>query len=79
VPDLDAARTELIDALGADAVLADPLALRLYARDASMVEGSAGLVAFVRSTEDVVACMRVAGGGGGGGGGGWGGGGGEGG
>ena len=57
---MDAARTELIDALGADAVLADPLALRLYARDASMVEGSAGLVAFVRSSEDVVACMRVA-------------------
>jgi glycolate oxidase len=60
VPDLDAARTELIDALGADAVLADPLALRLYARDASMVEGSAGIVAFVRSAADVVACMRVA-------------------
>jgi glycolate oxidase len=60
VPDLDAARTELIAAIGADAVLTDPLALRLYARDASMVEGSAGIVAFVRSTEDVVACMRVA-------------------
>ena len=42
------------------AVLADPLALRLYARDASMVEGSAGLVVFVRSTDDVVTCMRVA-------------------
>jgi glycolate oxidase len=60
VPDLDAARTELIAAIGVDAVLTDPLALRLYARDASMVEGSAGIVAFVRSTEDVVACMRVA-------------------
>jgi len=59
-PDLEAARAELVAALGADAVLNDPLALRLYARDASMVEGSAGLVAFVRSTEDVVACMRVA-------------------
>jgi FAD/FMN-containing dehydrogenase len=69
VPDLDLARSELIAALGADAVLSDPLALRLYARDASMVEGSAGIVALVRSTEDVAACMRVAAGGGGGGGG----------
>jgi glycolate dehydrogenase FAD-linked subunit len=60
VSDLDLARSELIAALGADAVLSDPLALRLYARDASMVEGSAGIVAFVRSTDDVVACMRVA-------------------
>jgi hypothetical protein len=31
---LDAARAELEEALGADAVLSDPLALRLYARDA---------------------------------------------
>src|SRR2546430_4175442 len=58
--ELDAARDELVAALGADAVLHDPLALRLYARDASMVEGSAGLVVFVRSAEDVVVCMRVA-------------------
>jgi glycolate oxidase len=60
VPDLEAARRELVDALGGSEVLSDPLALRLYARDASMVEGSAGLVAFPRSTEDVVACMRAA-------------------
>src|SRR5438093_165078 len=58
--ELDAARDELVAALGADAVLHDPLALRLYARDASMVEGSAGLVVFVRSAEDVVVCMQVA-------------------
>ena len=58
--DLTAARRDLEAALGADAVLADPLALRLYARDASMVEGSAGLVVFPRSPDDVVACMRVA-------------------
>src|SRR2546423_5412175 len=57
---LDAARDELVAALGAEAVLHDPLALRLYARDASMVEGSAGLVVFVQSAEDVVVCMRVA-------------------
>jgi glycolate oxidase len=57
---LDAARHELEEALGADAVLSDPLALRLYARDASMVEGSAGLVVFPGSTDDVVACVRTA-------------------
>ena len=58
--DLRAARRDLEAALGADAVLADPLALRLYARDASMVEGSAGLVAFPRSADDIAACMRIA-------------------
>src|SRR5688572_14012848 len=58
--DLDAARGELQRVLGRDAVLSDPLALRLYARDASMVEGSAGLVVFPRSTDDVVACVRAA-------------------
>jgi len=60
VSDLTAARHDLEAALGADAVLADPLALRLYARDASMVEGSAGLVAFPGSADDVAACMRIA-------------------
>jgi len=59
VSDLTAARRDLEAALGADAVLADPLALRLYARDASMVEGSAGLVAFPHSADDVAACMRI--------------------
>jgi len=56
----DAARRELERELGSDEVLADPLALRLYARDASMVEGSAALVAFPRSPTDVVACVRAA-------------------
>jgi glycolate oxidase len=60
MPDLDAARRELEEVLGADAVLSDPLALRLYARDASMVEGSAGLVVFPASTDDVAACVRAA-------------------
>jgi glycolate oxidase len=58
--DLDAARRELEGALGAREVLSDPLALRLYARDASMVEGSAALVVFPRSTEGIVACVRTA-------------------
>lgn len=60
MPNLEAARRELERALGIDAVLSEPLALRLYARDASMVEGSAGLVAFPRSVADVVACVRAA-------------------
>ncbi|HEX6130765.1 MAG TPA: FAD-linked oxidase C-terminal domain-containing protein [Actinomycetota bacterium] len=58
--DLVRARRELEETLGPDRVIADPLGLRLYARDASMVEGSAGLVAFPGSTDDVVACVRAA-------------------
>jgi len=58
--DVDAARRDLEAALGAGRVLADPLTRRLYARDASMVEGSCELVAFPASTDDVVACMRAA-------------------
>jgi glycolate oxidase len=58
--DVEAARRALEDALGADEVLSDPLALRLYARDASMVEGGCALVAFPRSTQDIVACVRIA-------------------
>jgi glycolate dehydrogenase FAD-linked subunit len=54
------ARDALVEALGSDNVLTDPLALQLYARDASLVEGTAGVVAFPTSTDDVVACMRIA-------------------
>ncbi len=42
---LEAARAELAATLGPEAVLSDPLALKLYARDASWVYGWAGLVA----------------------------------
>ncbi len=58
--DVEAARRALQDALGPEGVLADPLALRLYARDASMVEGGCALVVLPRSLEEVVACVRVA-------------------
>src|SRR6266508_2187302 len=58
--DIDAARLELEEALGKTEVLSDPLALTLYARDASMVEGGCALVAFPHTVEDVVACVRVA-------------------
>src|SRR5512134_1271764 len=58
--DVDAARRELEAALGPEAVLSDPLALRLYARDASMVEGGCALVALPTTTEQVQACVRAA-------------------
>ena len=58
--DVEGARRALEDALGAGEVLSEPLALRLYARDASMVEGGCALVAFPRSRDDIVACVRVA-------------------
>jgi glycolate oxidase len=58
--DIEGARRALEDALGRDEVLSDPLARKLYARDASLVEGGCALVAFPRSLADVVACMRVA-------------------
>ena len=58
--DVDGARRALEEALGPAEVLSDPLALKLYARDASMVEGGCALVAFPRSTEDIVACVRIA-------------------
>lgn len=58
--DVDGARRALEAALGPTEVLSDPLALKLYARDASMVEGGCALVAFPRSSDDIVACMRIA-------------------
>src|SRR6266516_3905031 len=57
--DVAAARSELQRALGRDRVLDDPLALRLYARDASMVEGGCALVAFPTSVDDIVSCINV--------------------
>ena len=58
--DVEAARIALEDALGVSEVLSEPMARRLYARDASLVEGGCALVAFPRSVDDVVACVRVA-------------------
>jgi glycolate oxidase len=58
--DVEAARGALEEALGAAEVLSDPLALALYGRDASMVEGGCALVAFPRELEHVVACVRIA-------------------
>ena len=58
--DLDAARRALTDVLGADAVLADPLSLRLYARDASLVEGNASVVVLPTSIEQIQDAVRIA-------------------
>jgi glycolate dehydrogenase FAD-linked subunit len=58
--DVEAARRSLEEALGPDEVLSDPLALKLYARDASLVEGACALVVFPRSPAEVAACLRIA-------------------
>ena len=57
---VEEARGELVAALGEENVLSDPLALRLYARDASMVEGGCALVALPRNLNEVTACVRIA-------------------
>jgi glycolate oxidase len=54
------ARDELARHLGSGEVLDDPLALALYSRDASMIEGACALVAFPRDRDQVVACLRIA-------------------
>ena len=41
-------------------MLGDPLALGLYARDASLVQGSAGVVVLPGTVDDVVAAVRIA-------------------
>jgi glycolate oxidase len=60
VADLDAVRRDLEQALGPDAVDADPLTRKLYARDASLIEGDAGLVVFPADADQVTAAMRIA-------------------
>ncbi len=58
--DVAACRNELEAALGPGALLSDPLALRLYSRDASMVEGGCALVALPETVDEVRACVRAA-------------------
>jgi glycolate oxidase len=57
---IDAARDELARLLGPGEVLDDPLALRLYNRDASMIEGTCSLVAFPANREQAAACLAIA-------------------
>ena len=58
--DLTALRDELVTTLGADRVLQDPLALLLYARDASLVEGSAGVVVLPLTAQEVAVAVKAA-------------------
>ena len=52
---------DLVEAIGADRVQADAAARYLASRDASIYrEGNAGPVCYPVSTEDVVACVKVA-------------------
>src|SRR3954470_14468132 len=51
---------ELQAALAPDRVLARPLELALYARDASIIEGRAEVVCFPLTTEEVQAAVRIA-------------------
>jgi glycolate oxidase len=60
VADLPGLRRDLERALGADAVAADPLSRKLYARDASLIEGDAGLVVFPSDAHQVVTAMQAA-------------------
>src|SRR5262245_35298412 len=51
---------DLQRALGADRARAEPLELALYQRDAGIARGSAAVVCFPESHDDVVAVVRVA-------------------
>ncbi|MCU1460655.1 MAG: putative oxidase [Acidimicrobiales bacterium] len=57
---MDALVDDLRAALTPDRVLVSPLALELYARDASIIRGRAEVVCFPLTTEEVQACVRVA-------------------
>ena len=56
----DALLADLRAALAPARVRAEPLELTLYARDASVMEGTAGVVCFPETTAEVQACMRIA-------------------
>ena len=57
---VDALLTDLRNALGPARVHAGGTELGLYRRDASNIEGHAGVVCFPTSTADVQACVRIA-------------------
>ncbi len=52
--------SELRAALGPDGVRTGPLELSLYSRDASIIEGRAGVVCFPTSTDEVQTVLRLA-------------------
>lgn len=51
---------DLQAALSRERVRDEPLELNLYARDASVIEGTAGVVCFPESAAEVQACVRIA-------------------
>jgi glycolate oxidase len=51
---------DLIGALDKRRVRAEPLELTLYGRDASVIEGTAGVICFPRTTEEVQDVVRIA-------------------
>jgi glycolate oxidase len=51
---------DLRGALAPERVLEQPLELALYARDASVLEGRAGVVCFPTTTAEIQACVRIA-------------------
>lgn len=51
---------DLQAALSRERVRDEPLELDLYARDASVIEGTAGVVCFPESAAEVQACVRIA-------------------
>src|SRR3954465_5131982 len=56
----DALANELAKALAPDRVRSDALELRLYARDASIMEGDAAVICFPETTEEVQSCVPIA-------------------
>ncbi|HUQ38720.1 MAG TPA: FAD-linked oxidase C-terminal domain-containing protein [Acidimicrobiales bacterium] len=62
VPDagVDAVVADLAAALPGGAVRSGATELALYARDASVIEGEAGVVCFPTTTAEVQACVRIA-------------------
>ena len=56
----DALVADLRAALAPERVLAEPLELTLYARDAGIIEGHAHVVCFPLTTDEVQACVRIA-------------------
>ena len=57
---MDALVTDLRSALAPERVLVSPLALELYARDASIIRGRAEVVCFPISTDEVRECVLIA-------------------
>ena len=58
--DVDGARRALTQALGPEPILTEPLALALYARDASIVQGPASIVVLPRTVDELRTAVRIA-------------------